>query len=137
MNPIVVGIDGSEHSLRAGRLAAEIAAGAEAKLVFVYSIPPMYAGVPALIIPPEAIAQMQQAGQDILTRAAKVLERSDAERVVVEGPPAPMLAQVAHDKEASLLVVGSHGMGLVRRFLVGSVADRVMHLAERPVLVVR
>ena len=56
---------------------------------------------------------------------------------VVEGSPYRDIPRYADAHEADLLVVGSHGYGLVKRLMLGSVAERVVHEATCPVIVVR
>jgi nucleotide-binding universal stress UspA family protein len=56
--------------------------------------------------------------------------------VILMGTAAPEIEQYVVDHEADLIVVGSHGHGVVRRFLLGSVAERVFKTSTCPVLVV-
>jgi nucleotide-binding universal stress UspA family protein len=59
---------------------------------------------------------------------------------VAEGRPAKVLAQVAADEKADLLVVGAHGMGAMRAardILVGTTAQKLLRVAPCPVLVVK
>jgi universal stress protein A len=56
--------------------------------------------------------------------------------VVLVGTPAAEILQYVTDTSADLIVVGSHGHGVIRRFLLGSVAERVFKTAQVPVLVV-
>lgn len=72
----------------------------------------------------QAAARLDVPGVDIHTRA-------------LHGAPAPALAALGRELGASLLVVGSHGRGRLGRFFLGSTADRLLHVADRPVLVVR
>lgn len=53
------------------------------------------------------------------------------------GSPADQVVQLAVHLDADLIVVGTHGRRGVSRFLMGSVAERVMRMAHCPVLVVR
>jgi nucleotide-binding universal stress UspA family protein len=57
--------------------------------------------------------------------------------VVTHGDPATEIVRVAEDGHFDLVVVGSHGSGFVKRVLVGSVSNHVVHHAPCPVLVVR
>jgi Universal stress protein family len=53
------------------------------------------------------------------------------------GEPATLLERVAQQHEAEMIVVGSHGHTATQRLLLGSVSARLVHHADRPVLVVR
>ena len=55
---------------------------------------------------------------------------------VLSGSPAQAIVEYAEDQQADLIVIGSHGRGAVSRLLLGSIAERVLHLAGRPVFVV-
>ncbi|HTM20519.1 MAG TPA: universal stress protein, partial [Kofleriaceae bacterium] len=69
---------------------------------------------------------------------ARMRERGvDAEARVVDGAPAAALIGLAADRHADLIVVGSRGLTGFRRFLLGSVAERVVRSAPCAVLVAR
>ena len=53
------------------------------------------------------------------------------------GAPAETIVAAAREEQADLIVVGAHGERGVAPLLVGNVAERVVRLADRPVLVVR
>jgi len=53
----------------------------------------------------------------------------------VGGNPGEVTVQVAKDEKANLIILGSRGMGTIRRTLLGSVSDYVMHHSHIPVLV--
>ncbi len=57
--------------------------------------------------------------------------------MVTVGDPATEIVNTAREIGADLIVVGSRGLGQVKGILLGSVSDRVVHLANCPVLVVR
>jgi nucleotide-binding universal stress UspA family protein len=59
------------------------------------------------------------------------------DRLVERGDPADTVCRVAEQEAYDLIVIGSRGLSAVKRFLVGSVSDRVVHHAPCPVLVVR
>ena len=60
-----------------------------------------------------------------------------AEEHLIEGPEAPEIVGLAEGIGAGLIVMGSRGLGRIRRALMGSVSDSVMRHAHCPVLVVR
>ncbi len=63
--------------------------------------------------------------------------RREVEAHVVPGPAAPGIARAAADRRLDLLVTGTHGRRGFRHLVLGSVAERLVHLAPCSVLVVR
>ena len=55
----------------------------------------------------------------------------------MSGKPPEAIIQIAEERKADLIVLGSHGRTGVERLLMGSVAERVIVLASCPVLVVK
>jgi nucleotide-binding universal stress UspA family protein len=56
---------------------------------------------------------------------------------VIAGDPAEAILAVADELEAGCIVMATHGRGGLQRWIVGSVADKVMRTSARPVLLVR
>src|SRR5437867_616630 len=54
-------------------------------------------------------------------------------RVVLSGDPAGEIVEFAHSERASLIVIPTHGYGPFRRFILGSVAAKILHDADCPV----
>ncbi len=140
MKRILVGVDGSDASQGAARLAAEIAVRFGARLTLAYVIP-------NLLLPPDAYGMnVSDVEENNREYAEKVLASSVAklgeagvqvDTAVLSGPPAESLAEAAASGGADLVVVGSRGRGAVARVLLGSVSDRLVHISSRPVLVAR
>lgn len=135
--PIVVGVDGSPHSIRALDWAAAWAAAAGRRLIAVRAWQtPVYAAPMYPIVADWEQQQQYVAGAlDDALRAALPDGVEFAARVV-EGGPARSLLDAAETDQASLLVVGARGHGGVSAALLGSVADQVVHHATCPVVVV-
>lgn len=135
--PIVVGLDGSEFGPYALRFAITEAAlrGTSVRAVAAYEL--LH---PVLRDDPEAVARMQAyveaETEGAISRALDEVDSASVsvEPVAVEGPAAEAILAQAED--AQLIVVGTHGKGLVRRILLGSVSRRVLNDANRPVAVV-
>jgi nucleotide-binding universal stress UspA family protein len=140
MKRILVGVDGSEASMKAAQLAAEIAIRFGARVTLAYV-------VPRLLLPPDAygltVADVEQEhrvfGEKLLAHALTRLGESgvQVDTVVLTGPPAEGLAESAQAIDVDLVAVGSRGRGAVARMLLGSVTDRLVHICPKPVLVVR
>lgn len=140
---VLVAIDGSEEAELACRAAAEVAegAGSELHVVYVEPLPDFMktdAGAPAY---DRRLYEMIEAeGQETLR---KLIWRTKVGGVAVAGAHLRMGAVAdeivgsAEELEAGLIVVGSRGLGRLRRALAGSVSESVFRRARRPVMVVR
>ncbi len=113
--------------------------GASITLVHAYELP-IY-GFPdgALITTADMATRIMTSAQEGLTAA---VERRKATGVVIKpvlrtGVPWEEINAVAVDELADLIVVGTHGRRGFSRALLGSVAERLIRTATRPVLVVR
>lgn len=136
---ILVGVDGSPEALRAVEMAAGIAASTGASLALAHVVMP-------LAFPPDAYGTLLPAIEEEEEKAAGPLLREAEARArrfvsavttsILRGPPAEKLAETATSMGADLVVVGSRGRGAVKRMLLGSTSDRLVHVSERPVLVV-
>lgn len=134
---IVVGYDGSEAARQAVSYAAN-RAGQRGKvwIVHCYGPPPDWLGAPNY---QRLLDDHQARGKAILD--ALMLEGGDAlvdvdyELELVDGKPAEAVAKVAQVRDADEIVLGSRGFGRLRSAL-GSVSQELLHLADRPVVVI-
>ena len=133
---IIVGVDGSEASRDAFDWALTEAAAHDAKLqvINVYDLAPLIPP-PGAPMPPEP-GIIDQSSQELLEEmtAGAAASVVDIDLVPTNGPPARTLLDAARD--ADLLVVGSRGLGGLRRLLVGSVSQQCVHHSTCPVAVV-
>jgi nucleotide-binding universal stress UspA family protein len=130
---IVVGVDGSDGSMRALRWAVAEAAVRHAELVLVNTWHFVYAG--ELVV--AAADAMEEASRSILEEAkteAMSLGATVAETRTECGGAAESL--IAAGKGAELLVVGSRGRGGFGALLLGSTSQQVVHHAPCPVVIV-
>jgi len=71
-----------------------------------------------------------------LAMRAEELSKSQVETYVLRGKPYNKILEFADDKEVDLIVIGSHSAPPLQKVLLGSTAERVIHKAKVPVLVV-
>ncbi|MFZ5469848.1 MAG: universal stress protein [Myxococcota bacterium] len=141
MRHLLVGIDGSQSARKAALYAHDLAQqiGARVTLLFVLDPPRVFPIGPldsvAIAAHPPPPEEMQRVTQ-LLDEVAKDLPRAQLEKRVVVGAPAATLLEQARELAADTIVVGARGLGPGGRWLLGSVSDRVVHHADRPVIVV-
>jgi nucleotide-binding universal stress UspA family protein len=134
---IVVGYDGSEPSRAAVSLAARRAGGSgKVFVVHAYDLPPDFLGFPNY---QEMLSRRKDHGRALLdalplTGDDELLD-TEYETELLGGPPAQAIAEVARVRDADEIVVGARGLGRVRA-LLGSVSHELLHIADRPVVVI-
>jgi len=141
---IVVGTDGSDTATQAVRQAVDLAAavGAEVELVSAYEPVPAQRLREERRETPEDLQWAINPREDVdaTLEAAAALAREAGVEVSVyprQGDPADAVLDVAEEREADLIVVGNKGMTGAKRFLLGSVPNKVSHHAPCSVLIIR
>jgi len=146
---ILIATDGSKNGEKAAKAGIELAKLSGGKVIIVYVADiGKYMPSAGIISPfggvsPDAIdnvvASIREAGEkatlqvDELARASGVT----SERLIVEGNPASEILRIAEDDRIDMIVMGSIGKTGLEKFLMGSVAEKVVHNSKLPVLVVR
>lgn len=147
MKTIVVAYGGSEEaSGRALERAADLAEAFGAELVVASIAPLDQQVIPNPIVPTESVilppsapaADLLDEADEELGRAREVLARRglSAEYVTGIGRPAEAILDIADERQASLVVVGSHESSFLDRILRGSVSEDVSRRAHCDVLIV-
>jgi nucleotide-binding universal stress UspA family protein len=141
---IVAGTDGSDTAAEAVRQATELARTLGAKVYLVSAYEPVPDSrlraerfqIPEdlqwMINPREDVERTLEEGADAM-RAAGV----EVETLAREGDPADAILDVAEEKGADLIVIGNKGMTGAKRFLLGSVPNKVSHHAPCSVMIIR
>jgi nucleotide-binding universal stress UspA family protein len=140
---LVIAVDGSDHSNRAIDAAARLAkegAQVEAVLLHVREGAATYHGD----LPPR---EYERLGSEARDHQTKILDAAIAharlvglQNVIAQaeaGTPDVDIPNVAKQREADLIVMGTRGLGSLGGLLLGSVAQRVVHNASVPVLLVK
>jgi len=141
---IVVGTDGSDTAKEAVRQATELAKRVDAKVHLVSAYEPVPEGRlrDERQQIPEDMQWMVNPREDVtntLDAAGKDLEQAGVEvdTHAREGDPADAILDVAEEQQAGLIVVGNKGMTGAKRFLLGSVPNKVSHHAPCSVMIIR
>lgn len=139
---ILVAIDGSEHARRAALYARDLARQTNATLTMLVAV----TAPSAVALPPFDGMSMTGSNPDPehLAAAQALMDEIIADlghgraipQVSVGAVPAEIVVTEAARLGVDLIVVGARGLGAAERFLLGSMSDRVIRGANRPVLVV-
>jgi nucleotide-binding universal stress UspA family protein len=129
-------VDGSPYAERAAELAQRLAAdGDEVVVLHVTEIMPIHGGVSLDVnLDVEGIEAAHRLGRDF--EQAGIPTKVELIRTFA-GQVARIIVEVARDRDAGVIVLGSRGRGDLTALLLGSVAHKVIHLADGPVLVAR
>ena len=139
MQLILAAVDESQPAKRAAVLAARLAAQTGAKLLVLNVVEPLWVPPADQTVNTSALMEeLLQFSRNLVRKTAAHLEQPGLaiEPLSVTGSPAITIADLADARGADLVVLGSTGTGAVARALLGSVADRVLRICTRPVLVV-
>ena len=136
---ILLAVDGSKHSEKAVELTKHLATVGNEEVVVTHVtelLPARFQTYPGLDYEADRevieltngyVAELEEAG----IKARTELRSSQY------GGIAQILTNLAEDLDAGLIVMGSHGRGDLTALLLGSVAHKVLHLSQRPVLIAR
>lgn len=134
MADVLVGFDGSASAGQALDTAIELAKATGDRIVLVFGFAdPVLGGESA-----DMRAALVELGQArVAEGSARVVAAGlPVDEVIAESEPAEALAELATERQARMIVVGSRGEGRVRGLLLGSTPYRLVHLSTVPVLVV-
>ncbi len=145
MPRVLVALDGTNPSIRAGRAAVELFGPTAEFLVLnvaaspvpLQEVTPFGAVVPVAASDWEKLAVTLDAGAEHVAQAGASGAGIEAAKVVIEhGDPVSAICAAAEEHDVDVIVLGSHDKGRLARLFDPSVADGVAHHTTRPVLIV-
>ncbi|HZK48089.1 MAG TPA: universal stress protein [Thermoleophilia bacterium] len=136
---ILVPSDGSEHALKAVRVAVDLAKEFDSEVVLLAVVP-----VPQTLVMVAGISEhviddyIERAGRDALQSALDVFEEAGlgVEVKIEVGSAGEEILRQAQEAGVDVIVMGKRGLGGVKGLLLGSVSNRVTHGAPIPVLLI-
>ena len=143
---ILLPLDGSELGEASLPYVEELAIGTKAEVILLQVVTPHYdialaEGYTSHLgrISEEYLAHASAAAKDYLNSVKERLTKMGiAARSEVEvGSPAERIVGYAKESNIDLIAMSTHGRSGIGRWLLGSVADKVIHAADRPILLVR
>lgn len=144
-NKILVPLDGSQLAELALKPALQVAQAAQAELILLRSMIPVYTTMPVVAgeyewaWPEYAREQVRSEAREYLEAVRNRYTQANLalRTLAVEGDAASMILDVAEEEDVDLIVMAPHGWSGANKLLLGSVTERVLHQATCPVFVVR
>jgi nucleotide-binding universal stress UspA family protein len=137
---IVVGVDGSQESLRAVAWCAQygVALGAEIIAVHAIELPVYPSTVGAFAVPLFSPADHDRLQVVVITEWCDQLTRAKVpfRSVLSAGYPANLIRATAEAEGADLVVVGRRGLGGFAALVLGSTSHQLSHHLDRPLVIV-
>jgi nucleotide-binding universal stress UspA family protein len=137
LHRILAPVDFYKRSPAAARYAAALACHFQSELTLLYVLEPAMA-IWGCLEPSSPMlsefldSRRERAEQDL---AGFLPDLSPSiKRTILSGDPALKIVEYAHQEDASIIVIPTHGYGPFRRFILGSVTAKVLHDVECPVL---
>ena len=142
MLKVLLPVDGSECSDRAVEFVIEKMRAREGALelhLLTVHAPIPYAGAVSTIGADKVEQYYREEGEETLKSARA---RLDAAKVayahhIIVGDPADVIVRYAKEQKVDQIVIGTHGRGRIGNIVLGSVASKVVHLTDVPVLLVK
>lgn len=140
MERILLATDGSEHAMRAARVAGELSGRFDAPVDVLHVVPseasevhgvPEYAHVHRFYVTERDM--LRSAADPLVARAATAVEEAGGrveKTEVMVGSPAHAIADFAEEIGADYIVMGRRGLGDLKGLLMGSVSNKVGQLAK-------
>lgn len=144
MKKVMIATDGSDMSKRAALVGIDIAKRAGGSIIALYVVDvsrishlPGYAMIPG--IKEKIIALMKEEGKQATDFAEDRAGEMDVpcQKIISQGNPIEELLRLSRDLEADLLVLGSRGRTGVEKYILGSVAEKVVIQSSIPVLLIK
>lgn len=145
MNKILVAVDGSENSLRIAKYAAGLAKSNPGLQMTVIHVGPHCSdlfktpGVCAWMSEEELEKHMQNHLSATVKKVLPVFEEAGLKPEIVgkKGDPATEICKYAREGGFDHVIIGSHGFGGIKEYMLGSVSHKVIHLCPVNVVLVK
>jgi len=139
---IMVPVDGSEHSKKALDYAIKLGKMFSSEIVLIHVVQqPIFpfSEMTTSTFIDKVIEGLMENARRIINAAKDTVKREGLRVVdiIKVGQPAEVIISEAEKLNVNLIVIGSKGVSKVKRFLLGSISDAVVHHAKCPVLIVK
>ncbi len=138
LSKVLLPVDFSPRAVGAARYAEALVGRCGAEVTMLHVVPPPQYDIATMEAGSIAVTELYEnrkaaAAEQNRKFLSEELPGFQPERRLLEGDPARAIVKTAHDEGFNLILMPTHGYGLFRRFILGSVAAKVLHDADCPV----
>jgi nucleotide-binding universal stress UspA family protein len=140
MQKILIPVDGSDYALRAVQYASAMAKSGATVQIHLLNVQEHLDGKIQAYLPLEKIRKIEAAAaDDVLQPVKRILEEADVPYIASTriGPIAKSIVAYAQEEKCDCIVMGTHGRGALGNLILGSIMNKVIHLAHVPVTLIR
>lgn len=135
---ILIATDGSKRTQDAVEMGLKLAREHGSKVYAVYVVDTVtFASIPMDVTWESMYQLLKDEGEDAVKAVKDAAPDVDVETHVLEGNPAVEITRFAGEKGVDLIVMGTLGKSGIDRLLLGSTAEKVIRIANCPVLVIK
>ena len=139
---ILVPTDFSDSARHALTYGISFAREYEAELVLLHVVETVPVGYASDLFPVPMAEVFQEMSGYARTELAKLAEEARAKGIrvrdeVAQGKPSAEIARIAEEQQVDMIVLGTHGKGMLDKAIFGSTTERVVRRSPCPVLTVR
>jgi nucleotide-binding universal stress UspA family protein len=135
---ILVPVDFSDRCLGMMPYVKVFSERYDAEVILLHVVDPIYTipatGISPPVTMPEPQWLLDQRSAQLETFGSAALTKLPVRRFIYEGDPESQIAATAQSEQVGLVIMPTHGRGVFRRFLIGSVTAKVLHDVHCPVL---
>lgn len=141
MHKVLLAVDGSDNSLRAvAYLVKRASAAREHYLVSLVNVQYALHGTVSTFINAQQLRQFhEEEGSKAIAAAQTALDAAGiaCTQHLFVGNPAETITRFAREQACDEIIIGSRGLSAMGSLLMGSVATKIVHLADAPVVLVK
>lgn len=145
MKKILVPIDGSQNSFKALKHARNMAEKFGSEIILVNIQKPIFyeSLEPEPVSSENGSETIQERAKIIINQGLEILKGSpvsikpELKTEIIAGEPAEQILYLIDKEDVDMVIMGSHGLSGIRRFLMGSVSNKVLQHSSKPVMIIK
>ncbi len=127
-------VDFSDSSRRAIAWSSRFSKAVGARLTVLHVVDTRLLSIGNLVAVPNAFDEIRQRAEEALVELKREVDLTGAKVEISEGVPEDVVVSAANRGDVDLLVMGTHGLSGIQKFLLGSVTEKVLHRVQVPLL---